>query len=349
MLPGHLVILLDEPTSVLERAEIDILFNRVRALKYAPPSGFVSHRLDVEGLKLSDRAFLRHEGRRGGRGTCGCRRGRRDAASTDGRKGTQQADYYYEPLQMPVQDAILLEADQLACGAAYRNVGFKLRAGEVLGIAGVIGSGREELTRTLAGFCSPYRRNSQNRQPRGAARNPAEAVDLEELATISSQAAGRGARSLPVCFSQYHSGRSRESHPLRLDRCPEEGARCRHGLDRSAQSPARREHQHTLCLGLSGGKQQKVVLAKWLNAKARILVLDHPTRGLDVGAKEEVYDLVRRLTGAGLSIVLTSDTLEETIELNHSVLVMRDGEITHRADAARGAKPQQIDLIGHMV
>jgi ribose transport system ATP-binding protein len=106
---------------------------------------------------------------------------------------------------------------------------------------------------------------------------------------------------------------------------------------------------NTLCLGLSGGNQQKVVLAKWLNAKARILVLDHPTRGLDVGAKEEVYELVRRLTGDGLSIVLTSDTLEETIGLSHTVLVMRDGEITHRADAARGAKPQQVDLIGHMV
>jgi ribose transport system ATP-binding protein len=106
---------------------------------------------------------------------------------------------------------------------------------------------------------------------------------------------------------------------------------------------------NTLCLGLSGGNQQKVVLAKWLNAKARILVLDHPTRGLDVGAKEEVYELVRRLTGDGLSIVLTSDTLEETIGLSHTILVMRDGEITHRTDAARGAKPQQVDLIGHMV
>ena len=119
--------------------------------------------------------------------------------------------------------------------------------------------------------------------------------------------------------------------------------------DWTARLKVRTPNINTLCLGLSGGNQQKVVLAKWLNAKARILVLDHPTRGLDVGAKEEVYELVRRLTGEGLSIVLTSDTLEETIGLSHSVLVMRDGEITHRADAARGAKPQQIDLIGHMV
>ena len=106
---------------------------------------------------------------------------------------------------------------------------------------------------------------------------------------------------------------------------------------------------NTLCLNLSGGNQQKVVLAKWLQAKARILILDHPTRGLDVGAKEEVYDLARAVTSEGLAVILTSDTLEETIGLSHRLLVMRDGEITHRTDAAPGHKPSQIDLIGHMV
>jgi ribose transport system ATP-binding protein len=106
---------------------------------------------------------------------------------------------------------------------------------------------------------------------------------------------------------------------------------------------------NTLCLTLSGGNQQKVVLAKWLNAKAGVLILDHPTRGLDVGAKEEVYELVRAVTAEGVAVILTSDTLEETIGLSHSVLVMRDGEITHRTTANPGAKPRQIDLIGHMV
>ena len=91
------------------------------------------------------------------------------------------------------------------------------------------------------------------------------------------------------------------------------------------------------------------MLAKWLDAKARVLILDHPTRGLDVGAKEEVYELVRAVTAEGVGVVLTSDTLEETIGLSHTVLVMRDGEITHRADASPGDKPRQVDLIGHMV
>ena len=84
-------------------------------------------------------------------------------------------------------------------------------------------------------------------------------------------------------------------------------------------------------------------------AKSRILILDHPTRGLDVGAKEEVYELVRAVTAEGVGVILTSDTLEETIGLSHTVLVMRDGEITYRTDAAPAHKPRQVDLIGHMV
>jgi ribose transport system ATP-binding protein len=91
------------------------------------------------------------------------------------------------------------------------------------------------------------------------------------------------------------------------------------------------------------------VLAKWLNAKSRILILDHPTRGLDVGAKEEVYELVRAVTSEGIAVVLTSDTLEETIGLSHTVLVMRDGEVTKRFEAPPGGKPEQVALIGHMV
>ena len=105
----------------------------------------------------------------------------------------------------------------------------------------------------------------------------------------------------------------------------------------------------TLCLNLSGGNQQKVVLSKWMNARSRISIFDHPTRGLDVGAKEEVYELIRDLSDAGIAIVLTADTLEETIGLCHSILVMRDGRVTARFDAPPGSKPSQVDLIRHMV
>jgi ribose transport system ATP-binding protein len=105
----------------------------------------------------------------------------------------------------------------------------------------------------------------------------------------------------------------------------------------------------TMVGSLSGGNQQKVVLAKWRIAGVKVLILDHPTRGIDVGAKEDVYDLIREMTAEGLAIVLLGDTLEEVIGLSSRILVMRDGKVTARLEAPPGAKPQQVELLRHMV
>jgi ribose transport system ATP-binding protein len=339
---GHLVILLDEPTSVLERVEIEILFARVRALKARASFIFISHRLE-EVLQLSDRIYVMKDG------TVVAELPAADASVTTlhhlmvGR--TLQAEYYREPLQKPFREEIYLESDGLTLANAYRDVSFKLHSGEILGIAGVIGSGREELTRTLAGF-APHDRGRLNVAGREVRlTTPAEAVDcgigyiprerrVEGLVLFLSVAANITLADL-ASLTSYGLIDAAEERRLAKD-----------WIDRlKIRTPG----INTLCLNLSGGNQQKVVLAKWLNAKARILILDHPTRGLDVGAKEDVYELVRAITAEGIAIVLTSDTLEETIGLSHTVLVMRDGEITYRTDAQPGHKPGQIDLIGHMV
>jgi ribose transport system ATP-binding protein len=339
---GHLVILLDEPTSVLERAEIEILFARVKALKARASFIFVSHRLD-EVLEVSDRIYVMKDG------AVVADLQAADANTTKlhhlmvGR--SLQAEYYREPLQQPFQDEVVLEADGLAFGNAYREVDFKLHAGEILGIAGVIGSGREELTRTLSGF-APHRSGRLMMGGREVhLATPAEAVDfgigyiprerrVEGLVLFLPVAANITLADLGSLtrFGLINAGEERRLATSWVERL-------------NIRTPS----INTLCLNLSGGNQQKVVLAKWLNAKARILVLDHPTRGLDVGAKEEVYELVRAVTSQGVAVILTSDTLEETIGLSHSLLVMRDGRITHRADANPGHKPSQIDLIQHMV
>jgi ribose transport system ATP-binding protein len=339
---GHLVILLDEPTSVLERAEIEILFARVRALKARASFIFVSHRLS-EVLELSDRIYVMKDGAV----VAELRAAEADVKTLHrlmvGRG--LQAEYYREPLQKPFAGDVALELDGLGSGDLYRDVGLKLHAGEILGIAGVLGSGREELTRTLAGLL-PHDRGRLivgGREVRLS--TPADAVDIgigyvprerrvEGLVLFLSVAANVTLPSLKTIAQRGlidlgEERRVAKSWVQRLNvRTP--------GVD-------------ALCLNLSGGNQQKVVLAKWLNARARILILDHPTRGLDVGAKEEVYELVRAITNEGVAVILTSDTLEETIGLSHTVLVMRDGVITHRATANPGAKPQQVDLIGHMV
>ena len=101
--------------------------------------------------------------------------------------------------------------------------------------------------------------------------------------------------------------------------------------------------------GLSGGNQQKVALAKWQSGGADIFLLDHPTRGLDVGAKEDVYDMVREITSQGAGVILIADTLEEAIGLSHSILVIKDGEAQKFYGYKPGKKPTLYDLVHHMV
>ena len=106
---------------------------------------------------------------------------------------------------------------------------------------------------------------------------------------------------------------------------------------------------NALCLNLSGGNQQKVVLSRWLASKVKVFVLDHPTRGVDVGAKEEVYELIRELASQGISFLLIADTLEETIGLSNVIYTMKDGEITKRFEAPPESKPMPLDLIEYMM
>ena len=339
---GHLVILLDEPTSVLERAEIEILFARVRALKKMASFIFVSHRLS-EVLELSDRIYVMKDG---------AVVAELQAAVADVKtlhrlmvgRG-QQGEYYREPLQRPFGDKIVLELNGLGRSGAYRDLSLKLHAGEIVGIAGVLGSGREELTRTLAGLL-PHDRGRLvvgGREVRLS--TPADAVDVE-LGYVPRERRVEGLVLYLSVASNITLPSLREIARRGLIDLGEEQRLAKSWIERLRVRTPRAD---ALCLNLSGGNQQKVVLAKWLNARARILILDHPTRGLDVGAKEEVYELVRAVTNEGVAVILTSDTLEETIGLSHTILVMRDGVVTYRAPASPGLKPLQVDLIGHMV
>jgi ribose transport system ATP-binding protein len=339
---GHLVILLDEPTSVLEQADIDILFERVRALKSRASFVFVSHRLD-EVLALSDRVYVMKDGRVVAE---------LPAAEADTHQLHQlmvgrgrQAEYYREPRQRPYREEVLLAAEDLCLAGQYRDVSFALHEGEILGIAGVIGSGREAVCRTLFGFEQPTAgRLLVGGQPVRFA-SPADAVDRG----IGYVPRERRTEGLVLFLSVI------ANTTLASLETVERGALIDHRKERRlAESWVERLRIRTpsvnaLCLNLSGGNQQKVVLAKWLNARSRIIVLDHPTRGLDVGAKEEVYELVRALSDQGIGVILTADTLEETIGLSHTILVMRDGVITRRFNAMPGKKPEQVQLIEHMV
>jgi ribose transport system ATP-binding protein len=337
-----LTILLDEPTSVLETKDIKILFDRIRSLKSRASFVFVSHRLD-EVLSISDRIYVMKDAEVVAERTAGATSVASLHAMMVGRD--LDAEYYREARQESPGDEVVLEARSLAVGGAYRNVNFTLRRGEVLGVAGVIESGREELTRTLFGFL-PQTSGVMLIEGREAnLRTPTQAV----AAGVGYIPRERRTEGLVMDISV-----AANITLARLD------ATMRHGFIDHRRERAiavewiqrlriKTPSANQVCRNLSGGNQQKIVIARWLTANSRILILDHPTRGLDVGAKEEVYDMIRNLSAEGVAIVLTSDTLEETIGLCHTILVMRDGEITARFDAPPHAKPAQVALLEHMV
>ncbi|USU17791.1 sugar ABC transporter ATP-binding protein [Paraburkholderia fungorum] len=338
---GTPIILLDEPTSVLEAAEIEILFRLVRELKSRASFVFVSHRLD-ELLSLSDRVYVMKDGKVVA-----------EMASVDasvkqlhelmvGR--SMHGEYYRENLQTPCRDEVALSVSHASLGHALNDVSFDVRQGEVFGVAGVVGSGREELCRVIAGLekldSGEVRIGGTLLKPQanhavalGVGYVPRERK-VEGLVTQMSVAQNL---TLPRLSAVSRGGVVRKGNERKIANEWIQRLRIKTpGPDAS-------------CRNLSGGNQQKVVLAKWRFAGSRILVLDHPTRGLDVGAKEEVYQLIRELTAEGVAVVLTGDTLEEILGLSHRVMVMRDGRAQKVLPCEVGSKPSQVEIVEHMV
>jgi len=338
----HLLILLDEPTSVLEQRDIDILFARIRTLKRRASFLFVSHRLD-EVLAMSDRVYIMKDARVVAEMPTGNATVPQLHQLMVGRD--RHAEYYRESRQKPPSPKIVMQASGLTVSGVYKGVDFTLRQGEVLGIAGVIGSGREGLTRTLFGFLPQTHGTLQVNGQSVRLTSPSQAADLG-IGYLPRERRVEGlVQPLSVAVNVTLASLATAKvagliNPLR------ERKLARRWIEKLR---IRAPNVDTLCLNLSGGNQQKVVLSKWMNARSRILIFDHPTRGLDVGAKEEVYELIRDLSESGIAIVLTADTLEETIGLSHSILVMRDGQVTARFEAPPGTKPSQVQLIRHMV
>ena len=342
------VIVFDEPTSVLAGDDLETLFAQIERLRTRASIIFVSHRLD-EVLRISDRVYVLKDGR------CVAER-EPGAVDTQelyrlmvGRASTGQ--YYREEEQGTFDDTTagadeVLGADGLTLRGRFADVSLSVRRGEVLGIAGVLGSGREDLCRAIFGAEPLDGGELRVGGQRVRFRTPADAVRAG-VGYIPAERRFEGvAMGMSVAENILLADSSSVSvGPFAVPR--KRAALVKEWIERLR---VRTPDASTDVATLSGGNQQKVVLAKWLSSpRLRVLVLDHPTRGLDVGAKEDVYRFVREMCGQGLAIVLLSDTLEETIALSHRVLVMRDGRVAAHFDAAPGAKPTQVDLVEQMV
>jgi ribose transport system ATP-binding protein len=236
---------------------------------------------------------------------------------------------------------VVLEVEGLSRPREFEGIGFSVHAGEILGLAGLVGSGRSEVLETVYGA---------RRAAAGSVR-----VDGVQLKPGRVQAAVRAGVGL--------APEERKSQALLLDEAVYRNITvssmnrfARGGfLSGRAEREAAAELVKALDVrpvgvdwpvrNLSGGNQQKVVLARWLMRDCRVLLLDEPTRGVDVGARSEIYALVRRLAASGVAIVLVSSEVEEVLGLADRVVVMREGRAVHTGPAQDIDEHQVLDLV----
>ncbi len=338
----HPIVILDEPTTVLESAEVKILFDRLRNLKQRASVIFVSHHLD-EILEITDRVYVFKDGKNVTE--------RKTSETSVGELhrlmvGRElKGEYYREGKQIAPRQDVALSVRNLSKHGVYRDVSLDVHAGEIVGLAGVLGSGREEVCRTVAGIVKPDAGEVLICGQKLALGSPANSIK----AGVGYVPQDRGSEGLITYLSIGPNitlpGLAKVMQRGFLSPRLEKKLAVEWIKRLGIKTPG----PQALCLNLSGGNQQKVVLAKWLASQVKVFVLDHPTRGIDVGAKEDVYELVRTLAQQGIGILLMSDTLDETIGLSNVILTMRDGAMTQRIEAPAGNKPRPVDLIEHMM
>ncbi len=313
------ILILDEPTAPLTRREIDILFSTIRMLKEKGAALiYISHRLE-EVLEICDRATIMRDG-----GNV-CVLDVKDTSLDEiirhmvGRKLEEK----FPKIHVPLGDE-LLRVEGLSAGKQVQQVSFSVRAGEILGVSGLVGAGRTETMRALFGMDKKQGGEITVGNSRAAIHRPLDAIK----AGIGFATEDRKLEGLVLTMAMGTnitlSSLSQFGPPLKINLNQERRAITEYigRLRIKTPSPVQ------LARNLSGGNQQKVVLAKWLLSRSRVLILDEPTRGIDVGAKIEVYHIINELVQGGAAIVMISSELPEILNMSDRVMVMCQGRVT---------------------
>lgn len=336
------IVILDEPTTVLDGSEIELLFSRLRNLKKRASIIFVSHHLE-EVLDITDRIYVFKDGKN----VAELKTNETNVTEIHrlmvGRE--LKGEYYRQGKQISPEEEVILKVENLNKAGRYQDISFELRKGEIIGFAGVLGSGREDICRAIAGVDKPDSGTIKIDGTKVQMGSPSAAIE----AGIGYVPQDRGVEGLVLYLSIGPNITLPDLSSITKRGILSPGTErklAEHWIKRmSIRTPG----PNALCLNLSGGNQQKVVLSKWLATKVKVFVLDHPTRGVDVGAKEEVYELIRELAAQGISFLLIADTTEEAIGLSNVIFTMMDGKITKRLEAPADNKPMPLDLIQHMM
>jgi ribose transport system ATP-binding protein len=250
-------------------------------------------------------------------------------------------EYVFPPRRKVPEAEPLLSVDGLTRRGEFQDVSFSVRPGEVLGLAGLVGAGRSEILETVFGA----RKSDAGSVAVGGVRLRPGSVQSAVSAGVGLAPEERKSQALllgdSIATNISMASLTRFSRGGMIDRDAEKRAATAQvesldvrptGVEREART-------------LSGGNQQKVVLARWLLHGCRVLLLDEPTRGVDVGARSEIYALVRRLADDGVAVVVVSSEIEEVLGLSDRVLVVGEGHVLHEAHADQLDEHQVLDII----
>ncbi|HEX7745641.1 MAG TPA: sugar ABC transporter ATP-binding protein [Micromonosporaceae bacterium] len=336
------LIIMDEPSAVLAHDEVGNLFRIIRELT-AQGIGvvYISHRLE-EIREIGDRVTVLKDGRTTAAGLPARTTPTRDLVS---RMTGRTIEYVFPDrpaadVDGPAADE-LLRVDGLTRHGEFADVSLSLRSGEIVGIAGLVGSGRSELLETIFGA----RRPDAGTIRMAGRLLRAGSVGAAVRAGLGMAPEERKSQALLLDEPIYHnitlanfSGYATAGF-TNAGRERAEAERIAASLDlrpRDVRRPVRM---------LSGGNQQKVVVGRWLLGGIRLLLLDEPTRGVDVGARAELYQVIRRLAASGVGVLLVSSEVPEVLGLADRVLVMREGRLIHEAPAAQLDEGTVLDLV----
>ena len=334
---GARVIVFDEPTSSLSEGEAERLYTLLARLREQGVTVlYVSHRMP-EIFRLCGSVTVLRDGRHVST---------QPIDSVDEGElvrlmiGRRLEQYYPEHVQVTPREE-LLRVERLSRPGRFHDISFSLRAGEVLGFAGLVGAGRSELAQAIFGLDRDVTGEIRVRGQRVKIRNPRDAMALgigfvpedRKRQGLVLPMRARENTTLPTLESLARLGWVRASAERELAQSYIDRLRVRtHSMDATTA-------------GLSGGNQQKLVIAKWLAAKSDILMLDEPTRGVDVGAKAEIHAWIDRLASQGAAILLISSELPELINLSTRLIVLRAGRIVGEVKRAEATQDGLLRLM----
>ena len=326
------LVIMDEPTASLTRHEVDSLLSLVRDLKRKNICiVFVSHRLD-EVLEVAERVTVLRDGKKVGTF---------DASEMNNRKlgvlmTGKEFHYALSETDLSAQETVL-SVRNLGRSGDYAGINLDVRAGEIVGITGLLGSGRTELALSLFGMNPPETGEIRLRGKALALKSNREAID-HGIAYVSEDRLTMGlVLEQPISSNAIVTILDKLARRFNLIPADERSET----VDRWVKDLSIKvSNTENPVKTLSGGNQQRVVLAKWMATSPQLLILDSPTVGVDISAKDGIYEIVRGLAAKGVAVILISDEIPEVLYHSHRILIMRNGKITGEFDAHKSSEDE---------